>query len=276
MIRSSLRPYFVLGGLIALLLVITAGAGVFEKGLYGLFLPAELVAFQYFQDLVSLAFAPALLIVMIYARRGSARAFILWAGILVYVLYYYAFYGFGMVYTAYYPLYLALMGLSGFSLIGLLTSVDLEAFQGLVTARMPVRFIAIVLGMSVLFVPIWLGMLMQGIAAQQASGTALVFVLDLSFLIPAIAYTAVQVCRRCSVGYLLSGVFLFKATVSGILLTGGELLKMQRGLPPAMDQLGMYVFLAVAGALGLVLYMRNLQAGPQALAQQNDWQPAQQ
>jgi hypothetical protein len=259
MIRTSLRPFYVLGSLIALLLVITAGAGVFVEGLYKPFLPAELVAFQYFQDLVSLIFAPVLVVAMLYTGRGSTRAFIIWAGLLVYVLYYYAFYGFGMVYTAYYPLYLALMGLSGFSLIGMLTAVDLEVFQKLVTSRMPVRLIAVVLGMSVLFVPIWLGMLMQGIAAQQASSTALVFVLDLSFLIPAIAYTAVQACRRRPVGYLLSGVFLFKATVSGILLTGGEFLKMQRGLPPAIDQLGIYVFLAIAGSLGLALYMRNLQ-----------------
>ena len=276
MIRTSLRPYYVLGSLIALLLVITAGAGVFTKGLYTPFLSAELVAFQYFQDLVSLLFAPLLIAAMVYAGRGSARAFIIWAGLLVYVLYYYAFYGFGMVYTAYYPLYLVLMGLSGFSLIGMLTAVDLGAFHKLVTDRMPVRFIAVVLGMSVLFVPIWLGMMMQGIAAQQASNTALVFVLDLSFLIPAIAFTAVQICRQRPVGYLLSGVFLFKATVSGILLTGGEFLKMQRGLPPAMDQLGMYVFLAVAGSLGLMFYMRNLRVGSEVAVQQNSLQPVQQ
>ena len=59
-------------------------------------------------------------------------------------------------------------------------------------------------------------------------------------------------------GYPMSAVLLIKATVSGVLLTGGEFMKMQRGLPPAMDQLAMYVFLAVAGLAGLVLYMRNL------------------
>jgi hypothetical protein len=71
-------------------------------------------------------------------------------------------------------------------------------------------------------------------------------------------------------------VFLFKATVSGILLTGGEFLKMQRGLPPAMDQLGMYVFLAVAGSLGLAFYMRNLRVGSEVVALQNGLQPVQQ
>jgi hypothetical protein len=141
---------------------------------------------------------------------------------------------------------------------------------------MPVRFIAVVLGMSVLFVPIWLSLMMQGIAAHQASNTALVFVLDLSFLIPAIAFSAVQVFRQRPVGYLLSGVFLFKAAVSGILLTGGEFLKMQRGLPPAMDQLGMYVFLAVAGSLGLALYMRSLRVGSDLAVGQNNLRPVQQ
>ena len=68
MIRTSLRPYYVLGSLIALLLVITAGAGVFTEGLYSPFLSAELVAFQYFQDLVSLLFAPLLIAAMVYRR----------------------------------------------------------------------------------------------------------------------------------------------------------------------------------------------------------------
>jgi hypothetical protein len=273
MIRISLRLYYLMGTLIAALLAVTAAAGLFVEGLYRPFLSETLIAFQFFQDLVSLIFAPLLLVAMYLTSRGSLRAFVIWAGLLVYVAYYYAFYAFGFVYTLFYPLYLALIGLASASLIGMLTSVDLQTFRTHVSDRMPVRFIGVVLGTAVLFVPIWLSMMVQHIAAQQASETDLVFVFDLCFLIPAIVFAAVQIWRRRPIGYLLCGVLLIKATISGLLLTGGELLKMQRGLPPALDQLAMYVFLGVAGLLGLVFYMRNLHDQPGSEARSEALRP---
>jgi hypothetical protein len=266
MVRSSLQPYIVMSVLISVLLVITAGVGLWIEGLYSPFLSETLVAFQFFQDLLSLLFAPLLLVVIFFAHRGSLRAFVIWVGLLVYTIYYYAFYCFGFVYTNVYSLYLALMGLAAYSLIGLLTSVDLQFFRQHVSDKMPVRLISGVLGMTVLFTPIWLGMLVQGIKTQQVGTTDLVFVLDLPFLIPACTFAAVQIWRRQPLGYLLSGPLLFKATISGVLLTGGEFLKMQRGLPPAYDQLAMYLFLATVGSIGFVQYMRNLQMEPSTIA----------
>jgi hypothetical protein len=250
-----------MGILIVALLLLTAGAGVFVEDIYSPFLNETVVAFQFFQDLLSLLFAPLLLVVMFWTQRGSLRAFILWAGLLIYVAYYYAFYCFGFVYTVFYPLYLMLMGLATFSLIGMLARVDLQRFHRHVGDKMPVRLVSGVLAMTLLFVPIWLSIMFHGIRTQQAGTTDLVFVLDLPFLIPACALAAVQIWRRRPLGYLLSGPLLFKAAVSGILLTGGEFLKIQQGLPPALDQLAMYLFLAVVGSTGLVLYMRNLQDG---------------
>ena len=107
MFRHSLRPAYLMGGLIALLLAITAAAGLFIEDIYQPFMSEGLVA------------------AMIYTGRGSARTFILWGGLLVYTIYYYAFYAFDHVVTVVYPLYIALIGLGVYSLIGLLVGVDL-------------------------------------------------------------------------------------------------------------------------------------------------------
>jgi hypothetical protein len=141
MSRRSLRPYYLMGGLIALFLAITAAAGLLIRDIYQPFMFEGLVAAQSIQDFVSLLCAPLLMAAMIYTRRGSARAFVLWGGLLVYTAYYYAFYAFDHVMTVVYPLYLALIGLGVYSLIGLLVSVDLAAFGKRVSSRMPVRFI---------------------------------------------------------------------------------------------------------------------------------------
>jgi hypothetical protein len=41
-------------------------------------------------------------------------------------------------------------------------------------------------------------------------------------------------------------------------LSGGELLKLQRGTVPAWDQLAMYLFLATVGSVALLRYLRHL------------------
>jgi hypothetical protein len=163
MFRHSVRPYYLMGGLIALFLAITAAAGLLIEGIYQPFMSEGLVAAHFIQDFVSLLCAPLLVAAMILTRGGSARAFVLWGGLLVYTIYYYAFYAFDHVMTVVYPLYIALIGLGVYSLIGLLVSVDLAAFGKRVNDRMPVRFIAVVLGMTLLFLPLWLDMMAQDI-----------------------------------------------------------------------------------------------------------------
>lgn len=258
MFRSSLRPYNVMGGMIAVLLVIAAAVGLMNPQIYQPFMPEALLIGLPVQDAVALAAAPGLVAAMILTRRGSTRALVLWVGLLVFVPYYYAFYVFDPAYTVVYPIYLALLGLGVYSLAGLLANIDLEAFAAQVDERMPVRWIAVVLGMALLFVPIWGSKIAAGIATQQPDDAFLVFVMDLAFMIPAMTFAAVQVWRRRPVGYLLSGVLLVKAAISGILLTGGSLRQMAMGVAVPWEELGLYLFLAVAGLGGLWLHLRHL------------------
>jgi hypothetical protein len=258
-LHNSLRPYLIMGGLIAILLVITAGAGIFMPNFYSPFATKpSMVAGLLVQDLVSLLAAPILVGAMFATVRGSRRGFVLWNSVLVYTVYYFAFYVFGNFYTVLYPLYLALMGLGVYSLIGLLAGANLENFVQGVDAKMPVRTLAVILLIALLFVPIWGGILVQDIQAQQPRDTALVFVLDLCFLLPAIAIAAVQLWQRRPFGYLLSGILLCKAAVSGILLAVSTLWGAQLGLQFAMEELGMYLFLTIAGSTGFFVYLRHL------------------
>lgn len=264
MFRLSLRPYYWTGVLTALCLAIVATAGLLQPGMYVPFIHSEALRVGLpVQDAVSLLAAPALLAVMFYTRRGSVRAFVVWAGILLFAAYYYAFYCFGFVYTIYYPFYLAIMGLSFYSLLGLLASVKLDVFQTCIDAKVPVRFLAFVLGMTVLFIPIWLIAIFQGIQTQKINEGALVFTLDLAFLIPLSVIGAIQIWRRTAFGYLIGGILIFKLAISGILLTGGSLVQITNGFAVGPD-FGMYIFLIVAGSAGLIVYFRGLHNQPTA------------
>lgn len=276
MFRASLRPYVVMGRLMAALLAITAVAGLLQPTIYRPFFSEALVAFQSLQDGMALLFAPLLLAAIYRTGHGSARAFVLWLALLVATVYYYAFLVFDFVYTVYYPLYLALVGLGVYSLAGLLASVDLHRFAARVSPRLPVRLVAAVLATPLLFVPIWTIGIARGIATQQRGQMDLVFVFDLCFLIPACAFAAAQVWRRRPLGYLLSGPLLVKAAVSGILLSAGELQKVLRGQPPILEELSLYLFLAVAGSVSVALYLRRLGDGRGEAAAQETLQPVNQ
>lgn len=260
MLRIPLRPYVFMGTLIAIALMITTIGGLIDPGIYAPFIQNDAMrAGLPVQDFVFLLLVPVLGAVMVLTRRGSLRALIVWVGLLVCVAYYYAFFVFGYVYTLYYPLYLALVGLSFYSLLGLLAGVDLVDFGGRVDARMPVRLLAVILGMTLLFVPLWLLMIVQGIRTQQSSEASLVYALDLTILIPAMVLAAVQIWRRRPLGYLLGGVLLIKAAFSGLLLTAGSLLQIALGFSVGPD-FAMYIFLLVAGLAGVVLYTKHVRS----------------
>lgn len=263
MTSGSRRPYVWMSAIMSALLVITAAAGLADPSIYAPFVtdPA-LAAGLPVQDAVSLLAAPLLLVAVYFACRGSARAWVVWVGLVIYATYFYAFYCLDYVYTVYYPLYLAIMGLGIYTIIGLLSTMDATAFARWLDAKLPVRLLSVILGIPILLVPVWLGRIQEGIATQQAGSADLVFVLDLTLLIPALALTAVQLWRRRPLGYLLSGVLLVKAFVSGLLLTLGSLRQMHLGFAVAPEEMVMYTFLAVAGLAGLLLYLRHLHAVP--------------
>lgn len=60
------------------------------------------------------------------ARRGSLIGLLLWPGTLFYVLYGYAFYLIGVPFNALFLLYVALVTVSTYTMIGLLASIDGE------------------------------------------------------------------------------------------------------------------------------------------------------
>ncbi len=262
MIRVALRPYTIMGALIAACLAIVAGDGLLAPDMYRPFIKSDAIFVGILvQDFVSLLAAPLLIVAMVYTARGSARVLVWWAGLLLFAAYYYAFFCFGFTYTVFYPLYLAILGLSVYSLLGLLTGIDVNAFAAHVDGRMPVRFISFVLAMPLLLVPVWLMGIVHGISTQQAGAADLVFALDLALLIPAMTFAAVQVWQRRPLGYLLGGVLLVKAAISGILLTGGSIRQLLLGYAVGPD-FGMYIFLSVAGVAALALYMHHLQDAP--------------
>jgi len=142
---------------IAILLAIAAGSGFFVYSLYRD--TTSFMAQAVGQDLVTLAVAlPALIISAILAGRESQRAWLIWLGVLVYLVYLYAIAAFNVRFNPLFLVYVALLGCSLYALIGGIATTDLGGIKARFREKTPVKAVSIFLAVLVLlFYFLWLG-----------------------------------------------------------------------------------------------------------------------
>src|SRR6266508_4350731 len=82
------------------------------------------------QDIASLALvSPAWLIFAAFALRGSLRAYLLWLGVLTFTVYNYVIYTFSVPFGPLFLLWVAVLGLCLYALIGGVTALDHKTVQ---------------------------------------------------------------------------------------------------------------------------------------------------
>lgn len=223
-LSKSYRVAMVLTTLIVLLGVVAAAGGLFLPGLYrdNSYMSSQAIG----QDLVTLVVAiPALVVTLAFVRRGSARARLVWVGLLSYMCYTYTTYAFGSTFNPFFLIYVALFSLSIASLIAVLGAIDAPAWLRRFdagTPRVAVAVFLVLVGVMVagLWLPPILGYLGTGVLPETLvlSGlpTNFVYVMDLGLVLPLSLLTAALLLRREAWGYVLAGVILTKAMTMGL------------------------------------------------------------
>jgi hypothetical protein len=258
---KSAHPYYILSAFTAILLLIASGGSFILKDIYVPFVPARLIPLAHGQDLLSLLAVPVLIMSIISARRNSLRGLILLPGILLYIAYAYALYAFGAIYNGFFFIYIALVGLPIYSMLGVATHIHGEAYRTHLKPHFPAKVISLYLiSAAVLIIPVWRGFLLRAILTGTLSeGINTVYVLDLALLLPAFIVVAIQLWRRQTFGYLLSGILLVKAVTLGLSIVLGMVLAfMQQGILNA-GRMGLFGTLTLVGFVVLIAYLRNVQ-----------------
>lgn len=240
----------------AVLLCTLAGLGV--PDFYHLVDPVLLPG-SYGQDWMSLAALPVLMWAMRSSRRGSQRGLVVWLGLLTYYLYAYALYAFGAQYTALYPLYVAIVGLSAFALVMVSLSLDVAAFDTPLRGRLPQRWIITLFAVIVIsLAPVWMAMMISAIHDGQPSLFTTIHVLDLAFVFPTLIVTAVGLWRRRPWSYMLAGPMLvLAATMMGSLVVS-EVIAAVRFTPDPWPLGFTFLLIALAASLLARAYLRAL------------------
>jgi hypothetical protein len=157
---------------------------------------------------------PVLTISMLLAERGSGRALLTWFGALVFIAYQGVLFLFATPFNAFFHIYVAMLSLSTWSFVALLSRTPVEAIAGQFDPRTHLRIYAGYLVVSVaFFVVMWLRATVPAVLSTEPpaflEGTGMTTgpgqILDLGFFMPLAGLTAFLAWRGRPWAYLLVG-----------------------------------------------------------------------
>jgi hypothetical protein len=191
-------------------IVAMVDTGIYE-GLTAVFLPQAIA-----QDLANLVIAPLLAVVALLALRGSLRAYLVWLGVVAFTLYNYVIYAFSVPFGPLFPIWVTVLGLSLFALIGGVHAIDAEATASSYVERPLVTTSAwVLLVVAGLFGLLWLSedvpALLSGSTPLSVRDMALptnpVHILDYVFFLPAAIITGIGLRRRKRFAFVAAPAF---------------------------------------------------------------------
>lgn len=213
-VTGNLTLWHVVSLIIALLMTIASLAGLLYPD--QLYPTAALRQSFMATDVVNLLIGlPMLLGSMWFTRRGKLLGVLCWPGALLYVLYHYVVYTFGLPLNVGFLLALVLLASSAYTTIGLVASIDSRAVQRRLAGAVPAKFAGGVLfGLGLAFALLVLstiiGALLQGtdIAEAELGLHVSDFIITQAWIIG-----GVLLWRREPLGYVTGAGLLFQASM---------------------------------------------------------------
>jgi hypothetical protein len=228
-------------------------------GLTPAFLPQAIA-----QDIANLLLAaPALVILAALALRGSLRGYLLWLGVLTFTVYNYVIYTFSIPFGPLFLLWVAVLGMCIFALIGGVTAVDHRAVAAHYTSRRALTVVAwFLIVVAVLFGLLWLSedvpALLAGATPQSVTDMAVptnpVHILDLAFFLPAVIATGVLLLKRRPFAYTVTPAFLVFLILTGVPILITPVVQSVRGETANWGVVGPIGILTLA-LLGLLAWL---------------------
>jgi hypothetical protein len=191
------------------------------ENLTDVFLPQALA-----QDIVDLALvAPLLVVAAALALRGSLRAYLLWLGALTFTVYNYVIYVVAIDFGPLFLLWVAVLGLALFCLIGGVGAADYAAVKARFAHPRAIKVTAwVLIVVAGLFALLWLSedvpALLSGETPQSIADmdvlTNPVHVLDLAFFLPAAVLVGVWLLRGRPFAYVAAPALVVFLILTGV------------------------------------------------------------
>ena len=252
-------------------LTLTLPALMITQSLTGLMAPqhyrdVEWIKATWFgNDWLTLVVAvPLLLMSTVGAQRGSARAFLVWAGAIGYGVYNYAFYLLGAALNVFFLLYVAAVVLAAVILIITLGRVDASAVPLRAPPAVPLRliggsFVLIGVGLAAVWIAMWAAYVFTGRPTPvDPDAFRLVAALDLSLMVPALVSGGVLLWRRRPWGVVLAAIAGVQGSLYLAVRSVNSLIALERGLAAWPGELVIWGPLAAVTGTVTVLLLWNV------------------
>ncbi len=220
------------------------------------------------QDWVDLLLAvPWLTVTGIGASRGSRRAGLLLAGGILYTAYEFLIYAFAVHFNALFLIYCATLGLSLFSFMHLTGGLIREPLAFPRQGALPVRTAAgVLLGIGILFGVLWLAdvvpALVRGTVPRSIADAGVptnpVYVIDLSFILPAHVLAAIWLLRRQPLGVIFVPILLGFGVLMSLAIGGMMIVMHLRGVEASLAVAAAMGGVALVSATTLLAFLRKL------------------
>ena len=251
------RTLWFLNGLLSL---VAAVIGVVNFEIYDGVVGAEILPGVVSQDVLTIVAAVLLLFLSLRSSEAAAKRQIVVLGLLGYLFYAYGIYAIEQIYNSLYFLYLALFGLSFYSLIYGAASLRSEIVRQVSLPDL-VRKLAVgfSLFIAIFFSLIWILALVPLLqSGERIENLYSIYILDLSFIMPAFAILAVMMARKKGLGLVLTpAMYVLGATL--LFPVGlGELFKPAFDMAIEPGGLVLYFGVSALFLLMIVVYLRKL------------------
>jgi len=247
--------------LTASLSLITALVGVFRPVIYDKVKDTDLMPGIFGQDLMTILASVSILLLTLRIKDKDTKKQLVILGIIGYLFYAYGIYVIERVYTVLYFLYLAIFGLSFWSMVYSVAKIRQYIWQ---TLELPKIIRNVSVGFSLLvalvFDALWLSQLWPLLqAGQKIEFLYSVYILDLCFIMPAFIFAAIMLARKQVLGLLLTPALFVLGFTLIFSLAVSETVKPLYGLAIETGGILPSIVLSVLFLILAVFYLRNLQ-----------------
>ncbi len=255
-----------LSALVAFLVLIASGAGLLLKSTYARETTSYAIQAMG-QDIANLVSVLTLFIAAYFVSKGSVRAFLVWMGALISLIYAYVIYAFAAHFNSLFLVYVAILGLSFYTLVGSIIRLHLESLQPSFAVNTKAKLVSVfLLLLAILFYLLWLSedipAIVSGKVPQSLIENGLltnpVHVLDLGLYLPGMIITAILLWRRRLLGYFFAIPLLVFSILTGIGIIAIDVVTSMKGMPASF---GVDIFIAIIIVVSLVLsvlYLREV------------------
>lgn len=201
---------------------------------WGILYPAQQAPNSVGSDAFNLVvILPILLISMWLTRRGSLTGLLFWPGALFYIFYIYTFYVISVPFNTLFLLYIVLVVMSAYTIIGLVASIDGDAVRKRLAGVVPGRAAGgVLIGLAILFIVMDAYAVIAALLSHTPVDiqTQTPWIVDFIVECPALLIGGVLLWRRTALGYVAGAGLLLQigalmvgvpvSLVLGALLTG--------------------------------------------------------